>query len=329
MSKLKYCVVGAGNWSTHMHLPALKGLVSEGELEIVGVCDLDAESARAYANQLGAGRVFSDIEAMVAEADPDGVAVLVPAAASAGVIRQVVGLGKPFLTEKPPAPSSAEHRRLIDEVGDLTHVVAYNRRHSPYITKARELLAGQKLQSVACHFSRSERIEPDFSTTAVHAIDTVRCLGGDWASMRLEARWAGRARNFFIAGWTVDGVRIDLSITPDTGSGEEHYFVRCDQRNVFVAFPHWALADYPGCVEMRQDKNRRERFGPQELGLDPEDRPRMSGIYDEHLAFVRALRGEQATISTLSATLQTQVIREELKKVVDAGEETSVTEVTF
>ena len=65
------------------------------------------------------------------------------------------------------------------------------------------------------------------------------------------------------------------------------------------------------------------------LGLDPENRPLMAGIYHEHLAFVRALRGEEPASSTLSATLQTQVIREEFKKVIDAGEKTSVIEVSF
>jgi myo-inositol 2-dehydrogenase / D-chiro-inositol 1-dehydrogenase len=329
MSTLRYCVVGAGSWSMAMHLPTLQKLCAGNDVEIAGVCDLDEEKARVYAAAFGTAKVFTDLEAMIAEVDPHGLAILVPTGASARVISHVAKLGKPFLAEKPPASSSDEHRRLIEEVGDLVHVVAYNRRHSPYIAKARELLAGQKLQSVACHFSRSRRHDPDFSTTAVHAIDTLRCLGGDWASMRLEVRRVGPALNFFIDGWTTAGARLDLHITPDTGSGEEHYFARSAERNVFVVFPHWSLADYPGYLEVRHEEIQCERFGPAELGLDAADNALMAGIYGEHLALVRALRGEEAAESTLAATLQTQVIREELKKAIDAGATTSVTEVSF
>ncbi len=329
MSKVRIAVVGAGHWSTLMHQPALKRLIGEGRLEVAAVCDLDAEKARAYADVLGVEKTFSDLEEMTAAVDPDGLVLLVPPGISAGVIRRAVKLGKPFLVEKPPAPSSDEHRRLIDEVGDLVHVVAYNRRHSPYITKARELLAGHEPQVVACHFSRSRRRKEDFSTTAVHGIDTVRCLGGDWASMRLEVAHTGTVLNFFIDGWTRDGARVDMHITPDTGSGEEHYFVRTEDVNVFVVFPHWSLADKPGFVEARRNKIARERFGPDELGLDAGDNSQMAGICSEHLAFARALGGEAQPGSTLSATLQTQVIREELKKVIDSGARKSVAEVSF
>jgi predicted dehydrogenase len=329
MPTLKYCVVGAGHWSTTMHLPALKKLSRENDVGVAGVCDLDEEKARAYAAELGSAGAYSDLEKMISEADPDAVAILVPTGVSAEVIRRVAKLGKPFLAEKPPAPTSDEHRRLIDEVGGLVHVVAYNRRHSPYVARARELLAGKKLQVVAGHFSRSRRRREDFSTTAVHAIDTLRCLGGDWATMRLETVHTGEVLNFFADGWTRAGARLDLHVTPDTGSGEEHYFLRSEELNVFVVFPHWSLADYPGYVEARRGKIERERFGAEELGLDPEDRPTMAGIHAEHLALVEALRSGRPAESTLAATLQTQLIREEFKKMVEGGQARAVAEVSF
>jgi predicted dehydrogenase len=329
MSKPRVAVVGAGHWSALMHRPALKRLTAEGRLEVAAVCDLDAGKARAYADELGVERTFTDLEGTVAAVDPDGLILLVPTRISASLIRQAVKLGKPFLVEKPPAPTSDEHRRLIDEVGDLTHVVAYNRRHSPYVFKARELLAGHQAQVVACHFARSRRRKEDFSTTAVHGIDTVRCLGGDWAGMRLEVARSGEVLNFFIDGWTRSGARLDMHITPDTGSGEEHYFVRCRDVSVFVVFPHWSLADRPGYVEARRNRTERRRFGPDELGLDAEDNPLLAGVCGEHLAFARALGGEAPAESTLAATLQTQLIREELKKAIDSGAKSSVTEVSF
>jgi myo-inositol 2-dehydrogenase / D-chiro-inositol 1-dehydrogenase len=327
--KTKIAVIGTGTWSTNMHQPVLKRLIAEDLIEVVGACDLREDAAASYARELHCQDVFTDPATMIEKTDPQGVIILVPTVVSAELIRQVAALGKPFMVEKPPAPSSEEHQQLIDIVGDLTHLVAYNRRHSPYITKARELIAQEKIQVLSCHFSRSRRRDPDFSTTAVHAIDTMRCLAGDWARMRLESCWTGEVLNFFIDGWTVEGARIDLQITPDTGSGEEHYFIRTHEANVFVVFPHWSLADYPGYVEVRRGKIECQRFGPAEMDLDPNDRALLSGIYHEHLAFLRALRGEEPAASTLRTTLQTQVIREELKKVIDSGQRKMLVEVSF
>jgi hypothetical protein len=135
--------------------------------------------------------------------------------------------------------------------------------------------------------------------------------------------------NFFVDGWTRGGARVDMHVTPDTGSGEEHYFVRSTDLNVFVVFPHWSLADCPGWVEARRSKIERLHFGPAELGLDASDQSLMAGICGEHLAFARALRGEAPAESTLSATLQTQLIREEFKKVIDSGSDRAVVEVSF
>jgi hypothetical protein len=82
-------------------------------------------------------------------------------------------------------------------------------------------------------------------------------------------------------------------------------------------------------VEARRDKTRIQRFGPAELRLDAADQPLMAGIYGEHLAFARALGGGAPAESTLAATLQTQLIREELKKAIDTGRAEVVAETSF
>ena len=103
-----------------MHLPALRSLPKVQNVACAGVCDLNRRLAEEYARQLpGESAVYSDVDAMLADLRPDGVLVLVPPPVAAGVIERVARRRVPFLTEKPPAPDTATHRRLVEQVGDL------------------------------------------------------------------------------------------------------------------------------------------------------------------------------------------------------------------
>ncbi len=320
MPPLRICVIGAGDWASRMHLPVLRRLAGRGELVCPAVCDLDRARAESYAGGLGAAAVFGDASAMLDACRPDGVAILVPPPVTPSVIALAAERGIPFLTEKPPATTAAEHARLIDKVGGLPHVVGYNRRHAPYMLRARDWLAGQPIQSVTALFSRHRRLDPDFSTTAVHAIDAVRFLAGDeLARLRIEVAPAGRAANYFLAGWTAGGTRIDLLITPDTASAAEHYVVRSADRTAVVAFPMSRMIDLPGGVELHEANRVAARLGPGDFGLAPDDLPGLGGILGEHELFCRAVRGQAAADSTLAATLGTQRVREELYRLVQLG----------
>ncbi len=198
MSLLRLAVIGCGNWSRTMHLPALIRLARTQAASFAGVCDLNLQTAREYARTLARQQdeppVFADIDDMLQRQQPDGVLVLVPPPVAAAAIEHVAHRRVPFLTEKPPAPDTVTHRRLIEQVGDLPHLVAYNRRHAPYVQQAKEWMQDRPIQSVTVLFSRYQRREPDFTTTAVHAIDTAWYLaGGNLAAVRVEAAPAGQA----------------------------------------------------------------------------------------------------------------------------------------
>lgn len=267
---------------------------------------------------------FSDAAAMIDRCKPDGLAIVVNPFATAVMVELAAERGLPFLTEKPPAPDAATHARLIDRVGSLRHLVAYNRRFAPYMTQARQWLAGQAIQSVTAMFVRHRRHDADFTTTAVHAIDAVRSLAGDdYAELRVEIAPAGPVRNFFLTGWTRGGARIDILITPDTASAEEHYIVRSADRTVRVAFPHPGTIDLPGYVELHENKKLTARLGPGNFHIDPNDQPALIGIVAEHEAFCKMLSNGEAADSTLAATLQTQRVRDELGRLAGQGGRTS------
>ncbi|MCW8130371.1 MAG: Gfo/Idh/MocA family oxidoreductase [Planctomycetota bacterium] len=317
---LRIAIVGAGRWSREMHLKVLPRLAELEQVSFAGVCDLNAQAAAEYARALGGADTFTDLGAMIEAVRPDGVAVLVPPAAAAAVLEQVIARRVPFLTEKPPAHSAAAQRKLIAAAAGLTHVVAYNRRHCAYMQQAKEWLAGRALQAVQTHFSRYNRIEEDFTDTAVHGLDATRHLAGDdLAEARIEVAPGARARNFFITGWTKSGTRIEISITPDTASACEHYTVRSAARTVVLAFPMNGMIDLPGRVELHEDNRVVARKSAADFGIDPADQPVLAGILAEHRVFCQALRGQTQPFSTLASTLQTQEIRDAIYPLLARG----------
>ena len=259
---------------------------------------------------------------MIRDCKPDGLALLVrPESACTALMRVCLAHGMPFMVEKPPTPDAATHRELIQAVGDLTHIVAYNRRHAPYITQARTWMQGEDLQCVTAMFTRHRRREHDFTTTAVHAIDTARFLAGDdLVALDLSLHHTGEACNFFLNGWTADNIRVDILITPDTASAVEHYILRGTQRTVIARFPHPSLMDVPGGVEYHEENQMVQRLTHADFDCTPDDLPGLGGVRGEHEVFIKALNGEAVPGATLAATLQTQIIREELGRMITRGE---------
>lgn len=308
----RICLVGAGRWSTSVHLPALQRLQASRLAEYSGVCDLDAAKARAYASALDAAP-HTDLDAMLDDLHPDGLLLITGPGQLPDVIRTAIGRGIPFLCEKPPATDAETHRELRDAAGALPHVVAYNRRHAPYIARAKEWLEGAELQAVACHFARHRRRDEDFTTTAVHGIDAALYLAGaELETARLEVAPAGGVVNFFIDGWTTNGVRVSILVTPDTGSAQEHYTIRSADRTVALAFPQNPMVDRPGWVELHQENRVAARLTAADFGLADDDLSALIGVQAEEERFARMLAGEAVSISTLATSLQTQQLREQL-----------------
>jgi predicted dehydrogenase len=309
----RFAVIGAGGWATSMHLPAMQRLRSAGLAEYVGVCDLDGARAATYAAALET-QAYTDVERLLAERRPDALVLLVAPPAMPGLIARAAAARIPFMAEKPPATDAATHRRLIDATGELPHMIAFNRRHAPYMTRAAEWMAGETPQLVTATFSRYRRCEPDFSTTAVHPLDAALFLaGGGLAEAHIEIARHGEVRNYFITGWTRRGVRVEVAVTPDTSTREEHYVVRGRNRSARVAFPYWNMLDYPGYVELHETTRLVARQSAGDLGIDPAAQFILAGVLAEHERFLKLLDGSAKPVSTLTTALETQLLREQLQ----------------
>ncbi|NRA38292.1 MAG: Gfo/Idh/MocA family oxidoreductase [Planctomycetes bacterium] len=309
-------IVGTGFWSNLMHLPTFKRLQSEGLVNYVGVCDIDSESAQAYAAELDS-QAFSSITEMCKAVTPDGIVLLMPPHVTAALLqKEIIPLGIPFFTEKPPAPNNEAHQTLIDKTSKIPHVVGYNRRFSFYVQDAVKWLEGHDIQNVNSQFARCNRSDEDFSSTAVHGIDTTLFLTADTLKEAdITVKPCAGVFAFFINGWTENNVRIDLAVTPMTGSSLEHYWIRSQKRSALVRFPQNNMIDYPGSVELHEENNLKATKTPDDYGISASDSPMLGGIYNEHTCFLDVIGGAMSP-STYASTWGTQQVRQALSDLI-------------
>jgi predicted dehydrogenase len=275
-------------------------------VDYCGVCDFDADKAARAADLVGT-KPHADLGGMLADEKPDGLVILVRPDAAPGVIRTAIESGVPFMTEKPPATSADVHRELTAAAGDLPHVIAYNRRFTPYVTKAREWIGELRIQSVEATICRHRRLEVDFTSTAVHAVDAAIFLaGGRLAEARVEVVRTDDVVNAFLSAWTVEDCHVSLVVAPNSGYSEEEYVVRTSSRNARVVHPQGK--ERTGGVSLYEGKELVEELAAHDFGMD--DLPSASGILGEHRHFVDVLEGTCASLSSLRDTLTTQIVRE-------------------
>jgi predicted dehydrogenase len=302
-----------------MHLPMLERLQAEGRADYVGVCDLDLQKAEVLATRLGCG-CFEDLEDFINQMEPDGLAFLVNPKVTPKLLRFAIERRIPFITEKPPASSAEEHRSLIQDVGALPHIVAYNRRHSVYVEKALALVDPAEIQGVEARLSRVGRHDEDFTSTAVHALDLCLFLLSDsLADATLWVHPAGEDTDFFLHGTSRRGRHLHLAITPNTGVAQEHYWIKTPKASLEIRFPQSGMIDLPGGVTHIRHNQIVGSYGPADFNLTPDDLPGLGGIYHEHRLFINLLEGQGQAISTLQTSLATQQLRDGFIRLKQQG----------
>ena len=124
--KLKVAIIGLG-WPGREHL---KGYKQCGNVEVVALCDMNAELARAQADEHGIEAVYGDHKKMLKEAGVDAVSVCLPNFLHAPISLDALRAGKHVICEKPPALSVAEARRMAAaaRAGGLTLQYALSQR---------------------------------------------------------------------------------------------------------------------------------------------------------------------------------------------------------
>jgi len=311
-------LIGAGDHSRGQHGPALKHLAAaDGDVDLAAVCDLDRARAERCAAEFGFARVYTDSCAMLDGESLDGLIAVTPIEATRAVAGALLTTGIPLLVEKPPGADSAEAGELLEiaRAHDAPHMVSFNRRFAPGVTRARQWLEdramGRPVELAVARLFRVARRDADFVTgTAIHAVDTVLSLmppaeavaGRRWQTPVGAGGEPGQGcegRVEFVGGSTAL-----FAIAPACGAHEEtveligpEYVVRIDLAR--------------GGVVVRDR-------GETVLGYEePPDAPDWvrNGTLAETEAFVAAVRGE----GPLGPTLADGLIALRVAEAMDAG----------
>ncbi len=161
------------------------GYLEHPDAEIVAVCNVDAERARSRAEAWGAGRVHTDLEALLADPEVDAVEILTPHHLHAEHAVAALEAGKHVSLQKPPTRDLDEFERLVSaaERSGRTLRVFENFMHYPPHVKALELVRegaigtplSVRIKTAAGRFGEGWEVTPQ---TQAWRLDTDSCGGG-------------------------------------------------------------------------------------------------------------------------------------------------------
>lgn len=259
MSTTRIAVVGVGRFGAE-HLRAYQTLE---QVELVGVLDADRARAVAVGRQF-ALPVFSSLEALLAQARPDGVSVAVPAAHRGEMVEAIIDHGCAVLIEKPLAADGATAARLAHQLDSTRAMVGHVLRFAePY----RELRAtaqeiGGRWQATSARTRPADHLD-DYPSenvvglTMVHDLDAIAWITGErieqvqadgvrspdgrWTSVDAHLTLSGGGTWVCHAGW--DGEARDTM----TVAGSE-LLIATDE--TALTAPNGSTRRFPGAQEV-------------------------------------------------------------------------------
>ena len=287
MSALRIGLLGAGTHSAGNHGPAWRDYAQRHPVvvDLVAVCDLDADRGQAYADRFGFARVHTDLEQLLEEG-LDGLVAITPMEVTEAVAGRILEAGVPVVIEKPPGVGVEGARRLL-EVTQRTgtpHMISFNRRFAPAMERARAWMAegDHEPRHVISRILRRDRLEPDFARdTGLHQVDAVLSIIG--RPVRVEGHrefpQGARAANYTARIETARGVTASLVQAPDVGVNEESMEILGDGFRVWLDF-------MTGVVRIDADGECVLEWSAAEEGMEPHE---ANGAYGETAAFVDGL----------------------------------------
>jgi predicted dehydrogenase len=196
--KVRLGFIGCGG-IVRAHLD--QGLKDFPDVDFVGWCDLDPDTAEARREQGGGkGEIFTDARKMIRSAGPDAVFIALPPFAHGRAEKAVLDSKLPFFIEKPVAIDLATATRVHRAVkkNRLITSVGYMTRYRRSVQRVKELLEKQK--PVFAHggwvgggptqytgiwkwWVQKDKSGGQFLEQTTHTIDLIRYLFGDMESV--------------------------------------------------------------------------------------------------------------------------------------------------
>ncbi len=315
------CTIGCGSIATQAHGPSyVKYAAEHPETVLAACCDLNAERAETFRARFGFQRSYTDFAAMLEREKPDAVCLIAPVELTCELACRVLERGFPLMMEKPPGQSVEEIDRMIAaaDAADAPTQAAFNRRTMPLILRLRRLLETEVAPGAVRHlrieFTRVGRSDPDFSTTAIHGIDTARFLAGsDYREIRLRYQplpHLGKGvANVALDALFQNGVTGHLQFCPTAGETAERITVQADDQTFHLHLPIWGALDYPGRLRHLR-KNASLLDTPCEVAVNGGEGFVVNGFYGEVAAFLDAVRAGARPTPDLKESRQSVAVME-------------------
>ena len=287
---LKIALIGCGEHSKGNHAVPLARYASDhrGEISLVAACDLNSTRAEEFCREHGFVRAYTEVEGLLAGENIDACVCVMPMDRIAEMGIKLLERKIPCVIEKPLGTSIEEVERLarVARATATPHMVSVNRRFMPLLNRARALAkdAGP-LRYTRARMLRHERREPDFIwSTALHAVDALRHIGGEVRSFSTEMQ-NGESLSplWYVISMTFEsGALGQVEVLTTAGSWEESYELFCDGFRAQVishGLDHMSLQCWRN-GELIADETMSGR----------ENEDIINGAYDETVSFVEALR---------------------------------------
>jgi predicted dehydrogenase len=145
--KLKIGVIGAGGIATNAHMP---GYSRMDNVEIVAICDIKIEKAKALAEKYNVPQVFENYKDVLAIEGLDAIDICTPNYLHSIIAVEALEKGLHVFCEKPDAVSAeeAEKMKAAAEKSGKVLMVMRNNRYMPISSFAKEYIDNGKLGEV-------------------------------------------------------------------------------------------------------------------------------------------------------------------------------------
>ncbi len=200
--------VGAGNHSTQALYPCIAQIP---EFDLIAVCDIDAAKAESAARRFGAPQAYTDVAAMLDEAQPAGVCICGMPDMHHSIGLECLRRGVPVWTEKPPAWDLAGAVELVDaaKTAGTFGMVGFMKRFAQANAIAKEYLDSGELGPVssvtlmhgAGKYSEFRRM---LLFNGIHMIDLGRFLAGEWVTLHAFGAQTSAGTQAISASFTLD-----------------------------------------------------------------------------------------------------------------------------
>ena len=183
MKKVGVAVVGTGFWGKN-HARGYSELEST---ELVAICDVNRERAKAVADQFGV-KAYTSSFRMLKNEDVEAVSVCTWSTKLAKEALKALKAGKHVLVEKPMATYTRQAEKLLEvaEENGLHLTVGFLMRFIPGLQHVREAVENKRIGELVCATAKRVSQWPErigdvgvVKDTAIHDIDVMRYISGE------------------------------------------------------------------------------------------------------------------------------------------------------